>query len=202
MLFQYTLDNIALSRVSLYKYLGVYFTTDLKWHHHVDHIIANAGKALGFIWRNAKNFSMATKELLFKPFVRSVLEYACEVWDPPMLGDKERIERIQNLAARFVTGNYSFAFSTTQAKNNLQWESLDNRRKKLRLKLFHSIFHSTIGIDGQRYILESYYASARGDHTHKVREIFCHTELFRMSFFPRTIREWNRLPSSISVHIQ
>lgn len=46
-LFQYTLDNIALSRVSLYKYLGVYFTTDLKWHRHVDHIIANAGKALG-----------------------------------------------------------------------------------------------------------------------------------------------------------
>lgn len=102
----------------------------------MENVIANAGKALGFLRCNAENFSIATKEPLIKTFVRSVLEYACRVWDPRRLGDKERIERIQNLAARFVTGNYSFAFSATQAKYNLQWESLDNRRKKTSFKAF------------------------------------------------------------------
>lgn len=46
---RYTLDNFPLSQVYKYKYLGVYFTHDLKWHCHVDHIVASAGKSLGFL---------------------------------------------------------------------------------------------------------------------------------------------------------
>ncbi|KAL1437438.1 hypothetical protein MTO96_048926 [Rhipicephalus appendiculatus] len=55
---------------------------------------------LGFIRRNSGAFSQSTRELLYKTYVRSVLEYACVVWDPPTARDINKLERVQNLGAR------------------------------------------------------------------------------------------------------
>lgn len=193
----YAINNNILSRVLEYKYLGVNYTTDLRWNTHVDYVVAKAGKTLGFLRRNARNFNKDTRELLYKAYVRSVIEYACVVWDPPTARDKIKLERLQNLAARFVTGNYSRDFSATRTKDILKWELLETRRRRLRLKLFHNIYHSTVGIQRDMYIIRPHYQSERVDHSFKVREISFKTEVFRMSFFPRTIYEWNRLPQSL-----
>ena len=43
-----------------------------------------------------------------KELVRPVLEYGRSGWDPHNNGLQEELEKIQNRAARFVTGNYVF----------------------------------------------------------------------------------------------
>ena len=48
------------------------------------------------------------KEAAYKGLVRPVLEYGSSVWDPHTLGLQEELEKVQNRAARFVTGNYVF----------------------------------------------------------------------------------------------
>ena len=44
-------------------------------------------------------------QALYKGLVRPVLEYGSSVWDPHTHGLQEELEKVQNRAARFVTGN-------------------------------------------------------------------------------------------------
>ena len=51
-------------------------------------------------------------------------------WDPHTHGLQEELEKVQNHAARFVTGNYVFEIgSMTGILGQLKWESLKKRRK-------------------------------------------------------------------------
>lgn len=169
----------------------------MSWHRHVDFVTAKACRALGFLRRNAKHFPVKTKELLYISNVTSILEYACTVWDPKSLLDIQKLERVQNLAVRFVFNDYGRFFSVSSAKNTLRWDTLQKRREVLRLKFFHKIFHSRTGIDRTQYIFSPDYVSVRRDHSLKVKEYRCRTDLFKMSFFPKTISDWNKLPEEI-----
>ena len=65
------------------------------------------------------------KEAAYKGLVRPVLEYGSSVWDPHTHGLQEELEKVQNRAARFVTGNYvSETGSMTGILGQLKWESL------------------------------------------------------------------------------
>ena len=76
------------------------------------------------------------KEAAYKGLVRPVLEYGSSVWDPHIHGLQEELEKVQNRAARFVTGNYVFETgSMTGILGQLKWESLKKRRKDSRLIL-------------------------------------------------------------------
>ena len=56
---------------------------------------------------------------------RKVLEYGSSVWDPHTHGLQKELEKVQNRAARFVTGNYVFETgSVTGILGQLKWESL------------------------------------------------------------------------------
>ena len=60
------------------------------------------------------------------------------VWDPHTHGLQEELEKVQNRAARFVTGNYVFETgSMTGILGHLKWESLKKRRKDSRLILLY-----------------------------------------------------------------
>ena len=75
------------------------------------------------------------KEAAYKGLVRPVLEYGSSVWDPHTHGLQEELEKVQNRAARFVTGNYVFETgSMTGILGQLKWESLKKRRKGLKGK--------------------------------------------------------------------
>ena len=69
--------------------------------------------------------------------MRPILEYANPVWDPHGIVVQEELEKVQNRAARFVTGNYNF--ETGSMTNILEQlgsgGSLHKRRKCSKLIL-------------------------------------------------------------------
>ena len=79
------------------------------------------------------------KEAAYKGLVRPVLEYGSSVWDPHTHGLREELEKVQNRAGRFVTGNYVFETgSMTGILGQLKWKSLKKRRKDSRLVLLYT----------------------------------------------------------------
>lgn len=193
----YTIGGLPLILLNETKYLGVIFSSNLSWNKHVDHITAKASRSLGFIKRNFRLASSSLKETLYFSLVRSVLDYACTIWDPYRFNLEEQIEKIQNRAARFVTGNYDFRTSVTELKSSLDWRPLRHRRQCLRLKLLHNIFHNNTGICKSTHLLEPAYVSLRVDNSKKIRPYKCRTDVFKFSFFPRSVEDWNKLPNDI-----
>ena len=113
-------------------------TNDLKWNTHVSNVCTKANRTLGFLRRNFYSCPPDVKEAAYKGLVRLVLEYGSSVWDPHFHSLQEELEKFQNCAARFVTGNYVFETgSMTGILGQLKWESLKKRRKDSRLILLY-----------------------------------------------------------------
>ena len=94
-------------------------------------------------WRNLYSCPSDVKEAAYKGLVRPVLEYGSSVWDPHTHGFQEELEKVQNRAARFVTGNHVFETgSMTGILGQLKWESLKKRRKDSRLISYIAIQRS------------------------------------------------------------
>ena len=76
---------------------------------HVSNICTKANRTLGFLRRNLYACPQEIIEATYKRPVRPVLEYNSSVWDPSGVGLQNELEKVQNRAAMFVTGNYNFA---------------------------------------------------------------------------------------------
>ena len=85
------------------------------------------------------------KEAAYKGMVRPILEYGSSVWNPHTDMFREELEKVQNRAARFVTGNYVYeTWSMTGILGQLKW--LEKMRKDNRLMLLYKVLTGTARI--------------------------------------------------------
>ena len=104
----YTIEGAVLENVESIKYLGVNITNNLKLNTHISIFCTKANRTLGFLRRNLYSCPQDVKEAAYRRLVRPTLEYGSSVWYPHTHGLHEELEKIQNRAERFVTGNYVF----------------------------------------------------------------------------------------------
>lgn len=114
--YRYRINDFTLNISKEFKYLGVFFTFDLRWNKHVNYIVNKAASVLGFLRRNFSHLPSNLKTQLYFSHVRSILEYGCVCWDPHTSELINKLEKIQNRAVRFVLGNYSRQLSMTESK--------------------------------------------------------------------------------------
>lgn len=193
----YLLNNNVLQNVQQIKYLGVTLNSKLDWIDHIHATAAKASRLLYFFQRNFKHSPQSLKETLYFTNIRPILEYACAVWDPHTEVLKQQLERVQKRAARFVTGNFNFDIRSSVIRDNLGWQTLCSRRKICRLKLLYNIKIGSTGINKNTYLKTPNYVSARRDNTEKIKPYQCRINVFKYSFFPNTINDWNVLPNEI-----
>ena len=192
----YTLKGTVLENVESIKCLGVTITNDLRWNTHVSNICTKANRTLGFPRRNLYACPQEVKEAAYKGLVRPVLEYSGSVWDPSGVGLQNELEKVQNRAARFVTGNYNFEpGSMTGILEHLKWKSLKKRRRDSRLILLYK------GLKGRASIptddLIPLVRRCRNDHSMAYQILIANTDIYKCSFSPQTISDWNALLGSL-----
>ena len=81
----------------------------------------------------------------------------------------------------------------TNLLNSLQWESLQQRRRKQSLVMCYKIHDPLIAIEPANYYTAG---DSRTRGNHRLRQIRA-KDTDQHSFFPRSIREWNQVPSSV-----
>ena len=193
----YRLHGHTLERERTSKYLGVTISQDLKWNTHISNITSKANKSLGFIRRNMRGCKPSAKDMAYKAIVRPTLEYAATVWDPHTTQHINSIEMVQRRAARFVENNYhDYSPGTiTNILEHRQWETLQARRSKARLTMMFKILHGDVVIPSDSYVSAG---DSRTRGAHRLREIPSPKDVYKYSFFPRTVRQWNHLPAEVA----
>ena len=137
------------------------------------------------------------RETAYTALVRPKLVYACTTWDPYYKKDKASLERVQRKAARFCTQDYQQAASVTDMLKELNWDTLETRRKKARLTRMYKLSHNLININAESHLIPHPETRTRGSHPRKYFIPRASKDILKFSFFPRTINEWNSLPKEI-----
>ena len=191
-IFNYTLYVHVLATVTQAKYLGVTITNNLNWEQHVENFTKSANKALGFLRRNLRIYSVKAKEQAYLTCVRPILEYSCTVWDPYRIYQQRQLEMVQRRAARFVCNHYRQTSSVTNIMAGFDWEHLLNRRRAFRMFMFFFKMHSGIvAIHPTLYLTPRQYHTSRKYYIPHSR-----IDQHAFSFFPSTVRLWNKLSAA------
>ena len=119
-----------------------------------------------------------------KETVRPVLEYSGSVWDPSGVGFQNELEKVQNRAARFVTGHYNLETgSMTDILEHLTWESLKKRRRdsKIEILLYKGLKVKTSKPTDDLIPL---VRRCRNHHSMAYQVPIANTDIYKCSFSP------------------
>jgi hypothetical protein len=189
----YHLRGHQLEAVPDAKYLGVTLSQDLRWDRHINNVKTSATRTLNFLKRNLKISSTKIKERAYNGLVRPQLEYSAAVWDPHTIKGTNTIEMVQRRAARWACNRFNNTSSVTDMLNHLGWRTLEQRRADQRLTMLYKITNNLVAINPAVYITPVTRATRHSHHLGFI-QFSTRKDHFRLSYFPRTVIQWNKLP--------
>ena len=113
-------------------------------------------------------------------------------WNPHLVKHIHSIESIQRRATRLICGSVK---SYSERLAELNWSTLELRRKYLCLVQLYKIIHGFSDVDYTRYIDLTGPTRTRRNHDFKIRPRAVRTNYFKFSFFNRYVNDWNSLPT-------
>ena len=120
-------------------------------HHtqHISEISSKATKTLGFL---SRNLAFAPRSILrklhTKLLVGTKLEYAAPIWSPySKLRFNNQVEKVQRTAARWTCRRWRNTCSIGEMLDELEWPSLEARRNRSSMLLFHKIHSGAVSIE-------------------------------------------------------
>ncbi|CAB4016686.1 Hypothetical predicted protein, partial [Paramuricea clavata] len=119
--------------------------------------------------RNLWNCPRDVKEVAYKSLVRPTLEYASTAWDPYYKKDVAAVERVQRSAARFCLKNYDRTASVSAMTKELDWDTLETRRKHTRLCMMYKLSRGLLNLNAENVLVPSQETRTRNSHTFKYR---------------------------------
>ena len=107
--------------------------------------------------------------------------------------------QLQRRAARFVTNRYHNKSSVNDMLGNLKWQTLEERRTNARLTMLYKIKKpKEVNIEADHKLIPT-NRKLRNTNSNCFQLPSCNTTTRKESFYPRTIRDWNTLPNSVTV---
>lgn len=146
----YSIDDVLLPRSTHFKDLGVIFDSSLSFTLHFSDIVKRSYRMLGFIIRNSQNFNnVLSLKILYFSYVRSILEYASQVWSPYYQNHIKEIENIQRKFLKYLwykcDGVYpEIGFSHERLLERFSLKTLDERRKSADMQFLFKLINGLI----------------------------------------------------------
>ena len=124
------------------KDLGVYIDKDLCWREHINEKTAEASRKAGWVLRTFSIRDRETMMLLYKTYVRSIIEYCCALWSPHLVCDITRVESIQRSFTAKIAGCSNMNY--WDRLKHLDLYSLQRRRERYMVILVWKIYQGMI----------------------------------------------------------
>ena len=94
------------------------------------------------------------------------LEYAATIWSPYSKLQINQVEKVQRRAARLTCRKWRNTSSVGEMLDELEWLSLEARRDRSSLRLFHKIHSGAVSIEKDKYLTPAHsLKSTRSSHS-------------------------------------
>ena len=133
--------------VSKVKYLGLHIDNSLMWKCQIENIKGKVSRAIGLL-KYCENFvSMEALKGIYRNIVEPHLNYCCSVWGSSGITRIESLQKLQNMAARIVTGS-SYDAASEALPKDLGWLSV----KEVIVKETSTMMHKSLNDLAPKYL--------------------------------------------------
>ena len=184
--------------VTSHRHLGLEIRNDLKWSNHIDSLVNGISKLCDVMYKLKYKLDRETLQTLYFTYVRPKLEYASIIWDDCTEMAKDKLEHLQLMFARIVTGAKR-GTSHRLLYNELQYPTLACRRSIAKLKFMHKIINKR----APDYLIDILPLTSSDNNMYtllskgELNQHATRAEKFRMSLIPDCIRKWNSLSPDV-----
>ena len=205
-----TVSNVIIPYSTSVLNLGVILTPTLNWSMHIMKLSKNVHYTLHRLRLKSRLLSYSLRTLLVSSLIVPFFDYCCLVYDALDVTLMDKVERIFNLAIRFIFGVGRYErVSITSLRNELNWLTANSRRKYYKLVLVHSLIST-----GRPSYLSSQLKPPDEMIRRSQRNLpdttlsdflpltfalptTYRTEFYKSSFIITAINEWNNLPFTL-----
>ena len=118
-----------LRRVSKTKSLGILIHENLNWNQQIDNISKKVSQGIGILRRAKHYISQQSLVTPYKSLVQPYFDYCSLVWGNCNQTCKDKLQKLNNRAARVITGD-TCEVRSSEILLKLKWETLDKRREE------------------------------------------------------------------------
>ena len=187
-------ENVKLKFVECPKHLGVTLNCKGQWHDHIENILKSASKIIGIMRKLKFSLSRIALNQIYFSYVLPILEYSSIVWDGCSQRDTDILEKLQNEAARIVTG-LTRSVSLENFYSECCWIPLSERRRQHKLAFMYNVTNKLV----PSYISDLIPPTTRDINRYELRNRdniaipFSRTDISQKSCIPSSIALWNNL---------
>lgn len=191
-------DGVPIPYVNSVKNLGVHISSDLSWNRHISQISSNVHHALYRLKFRGSSLPSSVKLLLVNSLVIPYFDYACLVFNDASEYLDTKLQRLQNVALRFVFGLRRDS-SLSVFRQEAGWLTTRVRRRYFLGSLTYQILNTSSPLYLHERFVEidpTMRRSARSLSSSFILPV-CRTDTYARSFWITAIQNWNTIPAHI-----
>ena len=117
----------TIKKISNCKTLGVIIDDKLLWKDHINKVCAKVSNGLGIMRRVRTFVTQPIMQSIYNSLIFPYLDYCNMVWENTAKYNLQKIQKMQNRAARILTGS-SYDVPITDLRRQFNWQTLEERR--------------------------------------------------------------------------
>ena len=190
------IDDQIIERVDHTKSLGLFIDAHLSWCKHVEEICKKVSSAIGALKRVRPFISKETAIQIYNALIIPHFDYCSPVWDCLSGYLSEKLQKLQNRAARVITKS-PFDTSSNHLLSTLDWERLFLRRKKQKALMMFKTMNGLAPDYLQSLFSQRHSVYNLRDSEGKLTLPKPNTNYLKRSFSYSGAMLWNNLPKCL-----
>ena len=135
------MGNEKIDRVKSSKCVGVYIDETLSWNHHTDYLSKKISRAIGGLKQVRRFVPTHTLITIYKALIQPLFDYCDVVWSGLNEGLANRLQKLQNRAARIITQS-SYEIRSAAILERLGWDNLAMRRFEHKVTMMYKVLNN------------------------------------------------------------
>ena len=191
-----SIDNNPIERVSDSKTIGVVVDERLTWTAHIDYISKKISSGIGGLRQIRDFITQETAVTVYNSLIQPWFDYCDVVWDKLPATSADRLQKLQNRAARVIT-KQGYEIRSKDIRRSLNWDDLAQRRYKHKATMMFKVLN-----DGSPSCLKDLFTPKSLKYSLRQREnqlflVKPRTEYLKRAFVYDGAKLWNKLPRAM-----
>ena len=188
----------SLERVKHCKCLGVHIDENLTWAKHVESIIKKVVCNISILRKVSPSLTLDHRITVYKSVIEPHFNYCSLVWDSITETLSNKLQKLQNRAARIVSG-LPYSVPSNEIRQHLGWPSLVEMRRRDKAIMMYKIVHGHTAPYLKDMFNKQKSSEVYGLRNSKlgVQIPQARTSHFRNSFSFTGASIWNSLPENL-----